>query len=575
MIGKPLSMDALCEPPGCWPPARRPILEFSPDGDVVVSSDPDGGLRLWAVETGTGLGVLGGPGLEVSSVAFAPQVEVLAVGGMDGSIRFLETDKLDGDGGSILTSSGSGVWSLAFSPDGRRVAAGTGDGAVSVWNREESSLIASGAVHSDAVLSIAFSPDGRRLVSSGGDGTLRVWDPEGRGLETETPSCFADAVVWRKKDVIIASCNDRLVVWDSVLQKRGEVLAAREGLVAAVSGLGVYASPTRLKDEVVSFGAAENLGVPEAISQAMMRRQLFENRSAWVELLSAVAVASESTGKWLIRVHRSMGVWATPVWVAMPWVLSVGAAAIMWVLFPARLASWSMPRAGRVPLAESLPLGVVANWVLAFLWIGRTERPLTNWVRKNREVLEAACFTEREPVKEREKYFPAGHGSALQPFQEKIEDLRGRGLLWIQGVGGSGKSALAVHLLREALIGRKGLAIPVFVGEDWKGSLAKQVAKQFRERNWKRAPNEAMVRTLGANGLICPLVDSLSERGGRRLAGSKRRRGPLRVQASDRDVTQRAAQRASVGGNEDTDASGPGAEAHPCVCPALRSAVEC
>ena len=54
--------------------------------------------------------------------------------------------------------------------------------------------------------------------------------------------------------------------------------------------------------------------------------------------------------------------------------------------------------------------------------------------------------------------------------------------------------------------------IPVHIGEDWNGSLAAQVARQLRHRNWTRGPVEEMVKTLGSHGLICPLVDSLSER---------------------------------------------------------------
>lgn len=78
--------------------------------------------------------------------------------------------------------------------------------------------------------------------------------------------------------------------------------------------------------------------------------------------------------------------------------------------------------------------------------------------------------------------------------------------------GGSGKSALAFHAVRKTLAGRRHGPVPVLVDEDWEGSLAAQVAGQLRLAEWDRGPTEAMAKTLGAAGLVCPLVDSLSER---------------------------------------------------------------
>jgi hypothetical protein len=95
-------------------------------------------------------------------------------------------------------------------------------------------------------------------------------------------------------------------------------------------------------------------------------------------------------------------------------------------------------------------------------------------------------------------------------------DLEGRALCWIDGGGGSGKSALAFHLARTRLAGNPKAPLPLLIDADWDGSLAAEVARQLRppaaRGSADRAPTEAMARTLGAMGLLCPIVDSLSER---------------------------------------------------------------
>ena len=88
-----------------------------------------------------------------------------------------------------------------------------------------------------------------------------------------------------------------------------------------------------------------------------------------------------------------------------------------------------------------------------------------------------------------------------------------RAICWIDGVGGSGKSAVAFQLARTELVGRRGRPLPVLVDADWDGSLCAEVARQLRPPDADRGPTTEMARTLGAMGLVCPFVDSLSERG--------------------------------------------------------------
>ena len=171
-----------------------------------------------------------------------------------------------------------------------------------------------------------------------------------------------------------------------------------------------------------------------------------------------------------------------------------------------------MPKAG----GQDIRLNKMRHWkhivsaVTLFKWLGGTRRPLKKWLQRNRATIEEECFTGRDQVSEREKFCQIGDDDLLDRFSNMI-DGKERALVWIEGVGGSGKSALGMNLLRKTLIGKTSRPVPVLVCEDWRGSLAAQVARQLRLRDSRKGPTSTMVKTLGAIGLICPLVDSLSE----------------------------------------------------------------
>lgn len=110
-------------------------IAISPDGQILVSTGEkaNGTIKLWNLRTGQPLRTL--------------------------STRYSVTS------------------TLAFSPDGQTVAGGGVGNRVHVWNVDTGELLCSfsGGVRFWQVRSVAFSPDGRILASSSVDGTIKIW----------------------------------------------------------------------------------------------------------------------------------------------------------------------------------------------------------------------------------------------------------------------------------------------------------------------------------------------------------------------------------------------------------------
>lgn len=123
----------------------------------------------------------------VMSVAFSPDRNTLASGGVDSSVRLRSFSKSRPKEIVLPQVHQAGVHSLAFSPDGRLLATGSGslDGLIFLWNvmGEDPEPVAALRGHTAPVETLAFSPDGRLLASAGTDRLVRLWDITSKGAE--------------------------------------------------------------------------------------------------------------------------------------------------------------------------------------------------------------------------------------------------------------------------------------------------------------------------------------------------------------------------------------------------------
>jgi WD40 repeat protein len=213
-------------------------LAFAADGKTLASVSWDKTIRLWDVGAGRELQAhpIKDSSRNVDSAAFSPGARVVAWGGLNDTIHFLEigtgkelhptighqapvtTVAFSSDGRVLTSVSWDGtlrrwdpatgmeqgrhrelkcnLYSVALTPDGRQyirlygaflshdgrllataeaVPAGQGN-PIRLWDVAAGKELRSITGHTDSVVAIAIAPDGRTLASGSWDKTVRVWD---------------------------------------------------------------------------------------------------------------------------------------------------------------------------------------------------------------------------------------------------------------------------------------------------------------------------------------------------------------------------------------------------------------
>jgi len=160
-------------------------LAFSSDGTALAAAGSNG-LAAWIFSTRDGEPTLLIPdaldGCTIESLAFHPEGQLLAVGGID----WLATG---GSNGALsiwdianrreISAFPEGTTCLVYHPSGARIAFATLEHSIGIWDGESDDLANELQGHEDAVTALAYSPDGKWLASGGADRTIRFWDEEG------------------------------------------------------------------------------------------------------------------------------------------------------------------------------------------------------------------------------------------------------------------------------------------------------------------------------------------------------------------------------------------------------------
>jgi WD40 repeat protein len=158
------------------PDATSDLLEFAPDGNVLLTVGPDGAAgRLWEVPSGRPVGQPIAHPKGIRAAAFNPDGMRVLTGGDDNAARLWDAQTGEPVGTPLTHSAAVKV--VAFSPDGNRAATGSGR-SVCFWDVAAGKRAGHLLSHPGQVETLAFSPDRRTLLVGCSDGTGRLWDLE-------------------------------------------------------------------------------------------------------------------------------------------------------------------------------------------------------------------------------------------------------------------------------------------------------------------------------------------------------------------------------------------------------------
>ncbi len=237
-------------------------IRFSDDGRYVVSGAWDAKgtkkpheIKVWEAATGRNLYTLTGEGM-LFNAAFSPDTRIVAVGGENGLLSFIDWS---GSGKVIkLPGQSSHISALAFNKDGSLFAAASIDKTFKLYDLDgfnPSLGAAPKTVHTLAAVpaflcDIAFSPDGLRLAGITRE-AVRIWDVRTRNeiislrgaVQRNWDPVFNSRVLFSPDGQRLLGTNwdESISIWDASLSDDPDALAMRQASRrAAAEGRLVY-----------------------------------------------------------------------------------------------------------------------------------------------------------------------------------------------------------------------------------------------------------------------------------------------------------------------------------------------
>ena len=144
---------------------------MTPHGDIMASGG-DKQICLWSVQGGTKTDTLKGH-RDFFSVDFSPDGQLLVSSERGTMVRLWSVPHRE----ILHIYEGHTDWvnQVAFSPDGEVIASASSDETVRLWSVLDRKSVHVFEGHTHSVSGVAFSPDGFLLVSGSQDKTLRLW----------------------------------------------------------------------------------------------------------------------------------------------------------------------------------------------------------------------------------------------------------------------------------------------------------------------------------------------------------------------------------------------------------------
>jgi WD40 repeat protein/serine/threonine protein kinase/predicted Zn-dependent protease len=192
------------------------IVAFSPNGQRLAAGGIGIGAKVWDWRNRQVVFEL--PRLSICRLAYSPDGRRLAVAVYDDEQDVIIYEAATGRKIRAFGKHNGSIGGLAYSPNGRCLATCGGDATVKIWKEATGELLKTLRGHTGGVKDVVYAPDGRRLASAGSDKTIKIWDSE-TGQETLTLRGHTEIVMKldfsSNGDLLVSSGLDGTKVWDA------------------------------------------------------------------------------------------------------------------------------------------------------------------------------------------------------------------------------------------------------------------------------------------------------------------------------------------------------------------------
>ncbi len=122
----------------------------------------------------------------VTALAVDPKGNDLAIGGADGTVRFVGNKSCSIDEKAVFEGHKSAVTVLAWHPKGKMIASADGGGQILLRDRRSGKLRRALAVTGQEVTCLIYHPKGTWIAAGDGSGSVWIWSPKNGTLLAKT-----------------------------------------------------------------------------------------------------------------------------------------------------------------------------------------------------------------------------------------------------------------------------------------------------------------------------------------------------------------------------------------------------
>ncbi|MEH2253156.1 nSTAND1 domain-containing NTPase [Nostoc sp.] len=170
-------------------------LNFSPDGQMLVSVSGDMTIKLWSLKKSKLYKNIQEKNKVVKVRFIDNQTIVYALD--DGTIKFR---KVSGESTNFQERHSGVIERLALSPDGKILASASVDRTVKLWSLKNGRLLQTLKGHESAVTDVSFSPNSKMIVSASNDRSIRIWK-----LDNQMPTIQGSSLSFSPDSQMIAT----------------------------------------------------------------------------------------------------------------------------------------------------------------------------------------------------------------------------------------------------------------------------------------------------------------------------------------------------------------------------------